>query len=114
VVFTVASLWCGLSGSAATLIAARVVQGVGAGVLTPQTLSTITRIFPPQRRGVAMSVWGATAGAASLVGPLAGGLLVDGLVGSGFSSSTSRSASSAWRWRCGWSRRCPPGSTGST
>jgi len=79
VVFTVASLWCGLSGSAAVLIAARVVQGVGAGVLTPQTLSTITRIFPSQRRGAAMSVWGATAGAASLVGPLAGGVLVDTL-----------------------------------
>jgi EmrB/QacA subfamily drug resistance transporter len=78
-VFTVASLWCGLSGSAAMLIAARVVQGVGAGVLTPQTLSTITRIFPSQRRGVAMSVWGATAGVASLVGPLAGGVLVDSL-----------------------------------
>ncbi len=79
VVFTVASLWCGLSGSAAVLIAARVVQGVGAGLLTPQTLSTITRIFPSQRRGAAMSVWGATAGAASLVGPLAGGVLVDTL-----------------------------------
>ncbi|ORV56423.1 MFS transporter [Mycobacterium europaeum] len=79
VVFTVASVWCGLSGSAAMLIAARVVQGVGAGVLTPQTLSTITRIFPPERRGVAVSLWGATAGAASLVGPLAGGVLVDGL-----------------------------------
>jgi EmrB/QacA subfamily drug resistance transporter len=79
VVFTVASIWCGLSGSAAMLIAARVVQGVGAGVLTPQTLSTITRIFPSQHRGAAMSVWGATAGAASLVGPLAGGVLVDGL-----------------------------------
>jgi EmrB/QacA subfamily drug resistance transporter len=78
-VFTLASMWCGLSGSAAMLIAARVVQGVGAGVLTPQTLSTITRIFPPQRRGVAVSVWGSTAGVASLVGPLAGGVLVDGL-----------------------------------
>ncbi|SPM41389.1 Predicted arabinose efflux permease, MFS family [Mycobacterium numidiamassiliense] len=79
VVFTVASVWCGLSGSAALLITARVVQGVGAGLLTPQTLSTITRIFPAQRRGVAVSVWGATAGVASLVGPLAGGVLVDGL-----------------------------------
>ncbi len=78
-VFTVASLWCGLSGSVGTLIAARVVQGIGAALLTPQTLSTITRIFPPERRGVAMSVWGATAGVATLVGPLAGGLLVDGL-----------------------------------
>jgi EmrB/QacA subfamily drug resistance transporter len=79
VTFTLASLWCGLSGSAAVLIAARVVQGVGAGLLTPQTLSTITRIFPPERRGAAMSVWGATAGVASLVGPLAGGVLVDSL-----------------------------------
>ncbi|BBY25103.1 MFS transporter [Mycobacterium stomatepiae] len=79
VVFTVASMWCGLAGSAGMLITARVVQGVGAGVLTPQTLSTITRIFPPHRRGVAVSVWGATAGVASLVGPLAGGVLVDGL-----------------------------------
>nr|WP_231994014.1 MFS transporter [Mycobacterium sp. 852002-50816_SCH5313054-b] len=78
-VFTVASMWCGLSGSAAMLIAARVVQGVGAGVLTPQTLSTITRIFPPERRGVAVSLWGSTAGVASLVGPLVGGALVDGL-----------------------------------
>ncbi|BBZ51542.1 DHA2 family efflux MFS transporter permease subunit [Mycobacterium heidelbergense] len=79
VVFTVASMWCGLSGSAVMLITARVVQGVGAGVLTPQTLSVITRIFPAHRRGVAVSVWGATAGVASLVGPLAGGALVDAL-----------------------------------
>lgn len=79
VVFTLASIGCGLSGSAAVLITARVVQGVGAGVLTPQTLSTITRIFPAHRRGVAVSLWGATAGVASLVGPLAGGALVDGL-----------------------------------
>jgi EmrB/QacA subfamily drug resistance transporter len=78
-VFTVASLWCGLSGTIGMLIAARVVQGIGAALLTPQTLSTITRIFPAERRGVAMSVWGATAGVATLVGPLAGGVLVDGL-----------------------------------
>jgi len=78
-VFTAASLWCGLSGTIGMLIAARMVQGVGAGLLTPQTLSMITRIFPPERRGMAMSVWGATAGVATLVGPLAGGVLVDGL-----------------------------------
>ena len=78
-VFTAASLWCGLSGTIGMLIAARMVQGVGAGLLTPQTLSTITRTFPPERRGVAMSVWGATAGVATLVGPLAGGVLVDRL-----------------------------------
>ena len=78
-VFTAASLWCGLSGSIDMLITARVVQGVGAALLTPQTLSTITRIFPPDRRGVALSMWGATAGVATLVGPLAGGVLVDHL-----------------------------------
>ena len=78
-VFTAASLWCGLSGSIEMLIAARVVQGFGAALLTPQTLSTITRIFPPERRGVALSVWVATAGVATLIGPLAGGVLVDGL-----------------------------------
>lgn len=78
-VFTGASLWCGLAGSIEMLIAARVVQGIGAALLTPQTLSTITRIFPPERRGVAMSVWGATAGVATLVGPIAGGVLVGGL-----------------------------------
>ena len=77
--FTAASLWCGLAGNIEMLIAARVVQGIGAALLTPQTLSTITRIFPPERRGVALSVWGATAGVATLVGPLAGGVLVDGL-----------------------------------
>lgn len=78
-VFTAASLWCGLAGSIDMLIAARVVQGIGAALLTPQTLSTITRIFPADRRGVAMSAWGATAGVATLVGPLAGGVLVDHL-----------------------------------
>src|ERR1700742_1858940 len=78
-VFTAASLWCGLADSIGMLIVARVVQGLGAALLTPQTLSTITRIFPAERRGVAMSLWGATAGVATLVGPLAGGLLVDGL-----------------------------------
>ena len=78
-VFTAASLWCGLSGTIGMLITARVVQGIGAAVMSPQTLSLITRIFPPERRGVAMSVWGATAGVATLVGPLAGGVLVDAL-----------------------------------
>ncbi|UXA16808.1 MFS transporter [Mycobacterium sp. SMC-4] len=78
-VFTLASLWCGLADTIGMLVAARVVQGVGAALLTPQTLAVITRTFPAHRRGVAMSVWGATAGVATLVGPLAGGVLVDTL-----------------------------------
>src|SRR6516165_6538580 len=71
-IFTAASLWCGLSGSIEVLLAARVVQGLGAALLTPQAMSTITRIFPPERRGVATSVWGAAVGVGMLAGPLVG------------------------------------------
>jgi EmrB/QacA subfamily drug resistance transporter len=78
-VFTLASLWCGLTTSIGMLIAARVVQGLGASMLTPQTMSVITRIFPADRRGQAMALWGATAGVATLVGPILGGVLVDAL-----------------------------------
>lgn len=77
-IFTLASLGCGLSGSLEVLIAMRAVQGLGAALMTPQTMAVITRTFPPDRRGAAMGLWGATAGMATLVGPLAGGLLVDG------------------------------------
>jgi EmrB/QacA subfamily drug resistance transporter len=78
-VFTLSSAWCGLSGSIEMLIAARAVQGLGAAMMTPQTMAVITRIFPPQRRGAAMALWGATAGVATLVGPVLGGVLVDSL-----------------------------------
>lgn len=78
-VFTVASLWCGLSGDIHTLITARVLQGLGAALMTPQTMAVITRIFPPNRRGAALGLWGATAGVATLVGPVLGGVLVDSL-----------------------------------
>ncbi|WP_314503021.1 DHA2 family efflux MFS transporter permease subunit [uncultured Microbacterium sp.] len=79
VIFTLASLLCGFSGTLEMLILARAVQGLGAALMTPQTMAVITRTFPPDRRGAAMGLWGATAGVATLVGPLAGGLLVDGL-----------------------------------
>lgn len=79
IVFTLASAWCGFAGTAGMLITARVVQGVGAALMTPQTMAVITRTFPPERRGAAMGLWGSAAGAALLVGPLAGGVLVDSL-----------------------------------
>ena len=71
VVFTAASLWCGLSGTITMLIVARVFQGLGASLMTPQTMAVITRMFPPDRRGTAMGLWGAVAGVATLVGPIA-------------------------------------------
>ncbi|MBO9521970.1 MAG: DHA2 family efflux MFS transporter permease subunit [Nocardioidaceae bacterium] len=78
-IFTAASLWCGLTTSVEGLIVARVVQGVGASMMTPQTMAIITRVFPVARRGRAMALWGATAGVATLVGPVLGGVLVDSL-----------------------------------
>ena len=76
VVFTLASLGCGLTTTVELLIAARVVQGLGAALMTPQTMTVITRVFPPHQRGMAMAVWGATAGLAMLIGPMLGGLLI--------------------------------------
>ncbi len=79
VVFTLASVACGLAGSIGALIAARAVQGLGAACISPQTMTAITRMFPGRARGPAMSVWGASAGVATLVGPLLGGFLTDAL-----------------------------------
>jgi EmrB/QacA subfamily drug resistance transporter len=74
--FTVASAACGLAPDAAFLIAFRAVQGIGAAMLIPQTLALITIIFPADRRGTAMGIWGAVAGVATIAGPTLGGLLV--------------------------------------
>ena len=76
-IFTAASLWCALSGSAEMLIAARVVQGLGAAALTPQTMAFITSLFPPEKRGAPLGIWGGVAGLATIAGPLLGGVLVD-------------------------------------
>ncbi len=74
--FTVASAACGLAPSAGWLIGFRAVQGLGAAMLMPQTLTIITNTFPAERRGAAFGVWGAVAGVATIAGPTLGGLLV--------------------------------------
>ncbi|QIS18478.1 MFS transporter [Nocardia terpenica] len=76
-IFTIASLGCALAGSIGVLIATRAVQGLGAALVAPQTMSVITRIFPAERRGAAMGAWSAVAGVATLTGPIVGGVLVD-------------------------------------
>jgi EmrB/QacA subfamily drug resistance transporter len=75
-IFTIASVLCGLAQDGNQLIAARILQGVGGAILTPQTLSIITVIFPPERRGAAFGVWGGVAGVAAVTGPTLGGFLV--------------------------------------
>jgi EmrB/QacA subfamily drug resistance transporter len=78
-VFTLASLWCGLADSGSMLIAARVVQGAGAALMNPATLSIIAATFPPRQRGTAIGIWAGVAALALAIGPLVGGLLTEHL-----------------------------------
>jgi EmrB/QacA subfamily drug resistance transporter len=75
-VFTVASAWCGLAGSIGVLVAARVVQGAGAGMMVPQVLATIQVSFPRQERPKAYGLYGAVAGLAFSAAPVISGLLL--------------------------------------
>jgi EmrB/QacA subfamily drug resistance transporter len=79
VIFTLSSLACGLAGSASVLIGARVVQGVGAALMNPSTLSIITVTFPPRQRGTAIGIWAGISALALAIGPLTGGLIVENL-----------------------------------
>jgi EmrB/QacA subfamily drug resistance transporter len=75
-VFTASSLFAGLAGGAATLIAARALQGIGAALVTPTTLAIISATFTDKReRNAAVGVWGAVGALALAVGPVLGGYL---------------------------------------
>jgi EmrB/QacA subfamily drug resistance transporter len=77
--FTAASLMCGLAWSPATLLAARVVQGVGAAIMTPTALSIIATTFTDDaERNKALGIWGALGGIGATAAWLIGGPLVDG------------------------------------
>ncbi|HEY2310964.1 MAG TPA: MFS transporter [Gaiellaceae bacterium] len=77
VIFSAASLVCGLAGSTGVLIAARAVQGFGAAIVSPSTLSIITTTFEEgPERNKALGIWGAMGGSGAAAGVLFGGIIV--------------------------------------
>jgi EmrB/QacA subfamily drug resistance transporter len=78
-VFTLASAASALSPSPEALIGARALQGMGAAVVTPLTLTLITEAFPAEKRGAVIGLWGGIVGLAVAMGPVVGGAVVNGL-----------------------------------
>ena len=77
VIFTLSSLACGLASSGGMLIGARTLQGVGAALMLPATLSIISATFPPHQRGMAIGIWAGVSAMALAIGPLIGGLITE-------------------------------------
>src|SRR5688572_25421705 len=71
--FTAASAAAAVAPSIDTLILARAIQGLGAATVMPLTLTILSSAFPPERRGIALGIWGAVGGVGVAAGPLVGG-----------------------------------------
>jgi EmrB/QacA subfamily drug resistance transporter len=78
-VFTLASAACALSASVEVLIAARVIQGAGAAVILPLSLTLISEAFPMEKRGAAIGIWGGVTGLGVAAGPVVGGAIIQGI-----------------------------------
>src|SRR5581483_10892789 len=77
--FTLASAVCAIAPDMAELVVARTVQGLGAAVVLPLSLTILTTAFPPERRGMIVGVYGGLAGLAVALGPIVGGAITQGI-----------------------------------
>ncbi len=77
VLFTAASMLCGLATSSAAMVVFRIAQGVGGGLLLPNAMTIVAQTFDAHERGQALGVWSAMAAAGSAMGPIAGGYLIE-------------------------------------
>ena len=78
-VFVVGSVACALSPSLGLLIGARILQGIGASVMTPMSMAILSSAFPPAERGRALGIWSGVGGLALIIGPALGGVIVSRL-----------------------------------
>ena len=78
-IFTAGSAAAALAPSGDLIVVARAIQGIGAAIVTPLTLTLLSAAVPPERRGLALGAWGGISGLAIAIGPLVGGAIIQGL-----------------------------------